>query len=303
MGNRRQFIKQIGIGLGAVGLGSQHLFASSVKERCITILHTNDVHSHLESFSKTHHRYPGMGGAAKRASLIQKIRQTHKNVVLLDAGDMFQGTPYFNFFNGEPEIKLMNAMKYDAATIGNHDFDLGSNNLALQLQKANFDVVNANYEIKNTDLSAQIFDYTVLQRADISIGVFGLGIDLTPLVDPDHIDQLQYTDPIEIANRTARYLREEKRCHIVICLSHLGYKYDSAKISDIVLAKNSEEIDLIIGGHTHTFLNEPTIIQNKQSKNVRVAQSGWAGIELGKIDLILGEKKEILNAKGLSIPV
>lgn len=302
MGNRRQFIKQFGLGLGAFSLGTQQVFAAP-KERSLTILHTNDVHSHLESFSVAHHRYPGMGGAAKRASLIHQIRQTHQNVLLLDAGDMFQGTPYFNFFNGEPEIKLMNAMRYDVATIGNHDFDLGSDNLALQLQKANFNVVNANYEIKNTALSSQISDYSIIFREDIRIGIFGLGIDLIPLIDPDHIDGLQYMNPIDIANKTASYLREEKHCHIVICLSHLGYKYDSEKISDISLAKSTQDIDLIIGGHTHTFLDEPTIIQNKQSKNVYVAQVGWAGLALGKIDLVLGQKKEILNAKGLSIPV
>lgn len=302
MGNRRHFIKQFGLGLTAFGFGQQFLQASPMQKH-LTILHTNDVHSHLEAFPDTHHKYPGQGGAAKRAGLITKIRQSHPNVLLLDAGDMFQGTPYFNFFNGEPEIKLMNAMGYDAATIGNHDFDLGTNNLALQLSKANFPVVNVNYAIKNTALFEQISDYTILHRDGIRIGVFGVGIDLNSLVDPDLIRKLTYVDPIDIANKTAMHLRKEKHCHIVICLSHLGYQYDSNKVSDIMLAESSHEIDLIIGGHTHTFLAEPTIIQNQQAKNVYVAQAGWAGVELGKIDMILGEKNEILNAKGLSISV
>lgn len=194
-------------------------------------------------------------------------------------------------------------MKYDAATIGNHDFDLGAKNLALQLQKANFPVVNANYELKNHPLSDHISAYTIVQKGGLRIGIFGLGIDLTPLVDPEHFGNLIYKDPIEIANKAAAHLRKEKHCHIVICLSHLGYQYDSNQISDIELAKSSSEIDLIIGGHTHTFLSEPTVIQNQQSKNVYVAQAGWAGLELGKIDIIFSEKKEILNAKGLSIMV
>ncbi|MCE3258483.1 MAG: 5-nucleotidase [Bacteroidetes bacterium] len=253
----------------------------------LTILYTNDQHSRIEPFPDNDPKFANEGGFAKRASLIEKIRSEEKNVLLLDAGDIFQGTPYFNYFSGEIEYKLMTLMKYDAVTFGNHDFDLGCENIAQQMPHAGFDFINSNYDLKDTALAGtkRVSPYKIYKKDNLRIGVFGLGIDLENLVDKRYTQGVIYTDPIASAEKWATVLKKDEKCDFVICLSHLGYKYDSNKVSDVILASQSRNIDLIIGGHTHTFLDSPDILKNSIGENVVVTQVGWAGIWLGRIDI------------------
>ncbi len=292
MADRREFIKGIFGGIALAGLSSLplDLFAKEDMTR-LTILHTNDVHSRIDPFPPNDPKYPNMGGVARRAALIKKIRSTEKNVLLLDAGDIFQGTPYFNLYGGELEFKLMSEMGYDASTLGNHDFDNGIDGLVKQMPNMNFPFLNANYSFNDTLLENKVNEYKIFRRGNLQIGVFGIGIELRGLVDPKLTGNILYNDPLVNANRISTLLKNEEKCDLVICLSHLGYKYNDKKVSDSVLAKESSNIDLIIGGHTHTFLDEPTLIINKDGKEVLIAQVGWAGIKLGRIDYYFDSKK------------
>ena len=269
----------------------------------LTILHTNDMHSQIDPFPMDGSRNEGMGGVAKRAALITKIRQEVDQVLLVDSGDIFQGTPYFNFFGGEVEIKSMSHMGYDAATIGNHDFDGGMTGLKKQLANANFDFVCSNYDFKNTPLQGAIKDYKIIQKGNIKIGLFGLGIELRGLVPQSLFGETQYRDPISVAQEKATILRHDLKCDLVICLSHLGYKYSGNIISDMDVAQQTEDIDLILGGHTHTFLRKPTIYTNKIGKEIMVSQAGWAGIILGRIDIVFekNRKNRCVNCKNIAI--
>ena len=292
---RRTFIQRTAAAGALLGTGSLGLmsFASRKDLKHITILHTNDVHSHIEPFEADHALYPGMGGAARRYSLIKSIRQENPNTLLLDAGDIFQGTPYFNFYGGELEFKLMSKMGYDAATIGNHDFDNGIEGLLAQLPHAEFQFVNANYDFSNTVLQGKIKPYKVFLKDGVKIGVFGLGIELEGLVSKKLYKETEFLDPVEIATEIVEKLKQEEKCDLVVCLSHLGYEYNSGKVSDMALAKATKDIDLIIGGHTHTFLPKPTVTQNAEGKNVLVNQVGWAGVNLGRIDFYLDASGKI----------
>ncbi len=302
---RRNFIKQLG---GAAALSMVDSLAipliSSDTQRQITILHTNDTHSHIEPFDADHSRNPNRGGVARRATIIEKIRQENKNTLLLDAGDIFQGTPYFNYFGGELEFKLMSMLKYDVATIGNHDFDNSIEGLYKQLPNAKFDFVSANYDFKNTVLDTHVKPYKIIVKDDIKIGIFGLGIELEGLVGKKMYKETGYFDPIEITQDITKKLKNEENCDLIICLSHLGYYYKNNpnKISDLNLAKATKDIDLIIGGHTHTFLPKPTIVKNLDDKNILVNQVGAYGINLGRIDFYFDENKN-KSANGTTILV
>ena len=294
--NRRDFLKYF-VGTSAVLAGLPALSNEALKKSDLvklTILYTNDVHSRIEPFPSNDPKHANMGGFARRSAVVESIRKENENVLLLDAGDIFQGTPYFNLYQGELEYKLMSLMKYDATTIGNHDFDLGIDNITKQMPHASFSFINCNYDFKDTDLknNKKISDYKVYQKGNIRIGVLGVGIDLNGLVTKENRQGLIYRNPIEGANKIAEILRHEKRCDFVVCLSHLGYQYSDNKVSDIVLAKESKFIDVIIGGHTHTFLEEPTKILNKQGIEVQVTQMGWAGIWLGRLDIYFDSYKK-----------
>lgn len=256
----------------------------------IVILHTNDVHSHIDPFPDNDPKYPGLGGVERRAAMIKAVRAKEKNVLLLDAGDIFQGTPYFNMYLGELEMKLMTEMGYDASAIGNHDFDGGLENLAKQLQHASFPLLCANYDFTGTPMEGKTQPYKIFVKEGVRVGVFGLGIEMAGLIDSRLYGKTVYLDPIVKAAEITHTLREKENCDIVVCLSHLGYKYENEKVSDLVLAKKSQGIDVIIGGHTHTFLDKPAIVKNREGKDVHVAQVGWAGIRLGKITIYTNKK-------------
>ena len=292
MGNRRNFIKQSGLGVIGFSLLPQFSLAKS-KDVKLTILHTNDMHSHIQPF--TSGRNKGLGGMAQRAALIKQIREQEEHVLLLDAGDIFQGTPYFNFYGGELEFKLMSEMRYDAATLGNHDFDNGLDGLQKQLPHANFPFLIANYDFSDTIVKDTFKPYKIFRKGDLKIGVFGIGIELEGLVPKKLYQNTVYQDPITTANHYATFLKKNQKCDLVICLSHLGFKYKSNKLSDMKFAQQTRDIDLIIGGHTHTFLKKPVNQLNLDKKEVLINQVGWAGINIGKIDFyfsqIDGEKK------------
>ncbi|MDV6169979.1 metallophosphatase [Flavobacterium sp. DG1-102-2] len=300
---RRDFIQKTAAGSALVlgGLSLNSFSAPNIKK--ITILHTNDVHSHIDPFPVDDPKYPNMGGAARRATAIQQIRQENPNTLLLDAGDVFQGTPYFNYYGGELEFKLMSMMQYDLCTMGNHDFDNGLEGFHKQLPHAKFDFVSANYDFKNTILDGIIKPYKIFIKDGIKIGVFGLGIELSGLVEKKNYKETVYNDPLGVAQDMARILRHTEKCDLVICLSHLGFMYkdESSKISDLTLARNTKDIDLIIGGHTHTFLTKPYIEKNADGKEVLVNQVGCYGLNLGQIDFYFEEGK--MSSKGRTIAV
>lgn len=252
----------------------------------ITLLHTNDTHSRIDPFPSGS-KYAGMGGTAKRASIINQIRKEEKNVLLVDAGDIFQGTPYFNVYGGELEFKLMSQMQYDAATLGNHDFDAGVEGLVKQLPHASFDFVNCNYLFNETPLENKINQFKIFEKEGVRIGITGVGIELAGLVPDNLFGKIKYENPIKKLNETALFLKNEKKCDLIICLSHLGYEYSSKKISDKILAANSENVHIIIGGHTHTFLDKPMKVNNLKNEPVIINQVGWAGLQLGRLDVFL----------------
>ncbi|WP_234735951.1 metallophosphatase [Tellurirhabdus bombi] len=297
---RRDFLKLLGTA-AVIGSVAPEALAGA-KTTKITILHTNDVHSRLDPFPMDGSRNAGKGGVARRAALIDQIRREQEAVLVFDAGDLFQGTPYFNFYNGEPEILAMNRMQYDAATIGNHDFDGGIENMRDQFAKAKFPFLIANYDFRNTVMEGRTEPYKIFNKGGIRIGVFGLGIEPKGLIPANLYKETRYLDPVETANNTAAMLRNDKKCNYVICLSHLGYDYKENTISDRRLAAQSRNLDLIIGGHTHTFLETPASVMNADGKPVLINQVGWAGIYLGRFDLVFEAGKATVQ-DGQAVPV
>tara|TARA_B100001175_G_scaffold77080_2_gene64389 strand:+ start:1408 stop:2313 length:906 start_codon:yes stop_codon:yes gene_type:complete len=299
---RRTFVKNTAASATFVSIGGLQLSCKKKNTTKITILHTNDVHSHIEPFGKNSGENANKGGVARRATMIDKLRRENANTLLLDAGDIFQGTPYFNYFGGELEFKLMSMLKYDAATIGNHDFDNGIEGLYNMLPHAKFDFLSANYDFKNTIMNTHVKPYKIFNKSGIKIGVFGLGVELKGLVDKKAFKETNYMDPIEISQDMSRILKIEKGCDLVICLSHLGYDYkNSSKVSDLKLARSTKNIDLIIGGHTHTFLNKPTQEINVEGKTVLVNQVGCFGLYLGRIDFYLESQNKFYKSEIISI--
>ncbi|RYD76799.1 MAG: twin-arginine translocation signal domain-containing protein, partial [Sphingobacteriales bacterium] len=289
--NRRGFIRAGGVASAVIAIGNPlSLFAAGETNK-LTILHTNDVHSRIEPFPMDGGRNQGLGGVAGRAALIKKIRAQEEHVLLLDAGDIFQGTPYFNLYGGELEMKLMSQMGYDAATMGNHDFDNGIEGFYKQLPNANFPILISNYDFSNTIMDKSTLPYKVFNKGSLKIGVFGIGIELDGLVNKVSYGETVYLDPIQKSNETASILKNELKCDLVICLSHLGYSYRNSKISDKLLAAATTNIDLIIGGHTHTFMETPEDVKNAAGKTTTINQVGWAGINLGRIDYIFEKQK------------
>lgn len=302
--NRRKFLKETALTGGALLASSIIPFDAfaAAENRKLTILHTNDVHSRLEPFPMDGSRNAGMGGVAARAALIKEIRAEAENVLLLDAGDIFQGTPFFNLYKGEPEIKAMSLMGYDAATIGNHDFDAGMENLATQLNHANFPMLVCNYDFTNTPMEGKTIPYKIFNKGNIKVGVLGIGIEGKGLIPDNLFGNTVYKNPIECANKTAEELKK-KGCDMIICLSHLGDKYSDDKISDEILAKECFDIDLIIGGHTHRFFTEPRKYTNRRGGDTLVNQVGWAGIQLGRLDYSFGrsQKKNLVKSNTVVI--
>lgn len=301
---RRKFIKSSLLAGAALGFGTEsiagELFFS--KNKTISILHTNDMHSRIEPFPNDGGRWANQGGMTKLAALVSKIRKEEDNVLLLDAGDVFQGTPYFNFFGGELEFKLMSKMGFDASTLGNHEFDNGLTGFYEQLQHANFPHIISNYDFSKTILNNNVLPYKIFRKSGLRIGVFGMGIELQGLVANKNFEATKYEDPVAVSREMVQELKS-KKVDLIICLSHLGYAYRSQKIDDLKLAANVSGIDLIIGGHTHTFLNEPTLIKNEEGHQTIVHQVGTGALRLGKVDFAFGKQNQIIQARANSLPI
>ena len=274
---RRDFLKYMLMGGVAMMTRPIESFATNTRvvgpvAKRLTILHTNDVHSHIDAFPANDEKYPGMGGYARRAAYIKQVREnTYRELLVFDCGDMFQGTPYFNFYKGKLEISLMNKMGIDAVTIGNHEFDNGLDILLDRVQEANFPFLNANYQFKDQRAQKLIRPYKVFERCGRRIGVFGLGVKLSGLVSKVNFGDTKYKDPISVADELARQLKRDEHCDLVIAITHIGYDRGSQP-DDLKLAAKTRYLDIILGGHTHTFLPEPTFVDNVVGKKVRVNQ-------------------------------
>lgn len=284
--NRRKFLRKIAIiGIGSTFIPSLFSNSNKKKKRKLIVLHTNDFHSRIDAFPANHPKYPNQGGIRALKGMIDEVKSENTNVLLLDCGDIIQGTPYFNLFGGNVEIEWMNKIGYHASTLGNHDFDGGIENLKKLIEKAKFPFINCNYGVKNTVLANKLLEYKIVKINNLKIGITGVGIDPQGLI-PDHLCKgVTYLDPIEQVNKIAKTLKEEKHCDFVICISHLGFEYKNDQVSDKVLATKTRNVDLILGGHTHTFLDAPISVENLDKKKVLVNQAGWAGLRLGKIEI------------------
>lgn len=295
--DRRIFIKNLSAGLAGITIGATPLELLARDELVtITILHTNDIHCHIEPFEGSNERYAGKGGLAKIAQLASLERQKNRNTLLFDAGDMFQGTPYFNYYKGELILKTMSAAGYDAGTIGNHEFDNGLQGILDPLPNATFPVINSNYDFSDTILHNKFPEWKIFNRSGIKIGVYGLGIELEGLVGKKHFENTIYNDPITTATKMESFLKNEKKCDLVVCLSHLGLRYKEKKINDLELARQTRFTDLIIGGHTHTYLENALIEKNKLEEPVIVNQAWWGGLVVGKIEFTFEREKRIKKA-------
>lgn len=304
---RRDFLKTSALGAAGLTLAGPGLItsaAAAVAPVRLTILHTNDMHSRIDPFPAGSAQWADQGGMARRAALVARIRQEQPNVLLLDAGDIWQGTPYFNFFGGELEYKLMSQMHYDAATLGNHDFDNGLQGLEKQLPHAQFPFLIANYDFSQTALKGRFQPYKVFVKQGVRVGVFGVGIEMAGLISDKNYGATKYLDPVAVAREQAQHLRTVEKCDLVVCLSHLGYQYESAKLDDLKLAAAVPGLDLIIGGHSHTFLDAPTVVEGPQGHKTLVNQVGWSGIKLGRLDYVFDRAtggKSVAAADVLSI--
>jgi 5'-nucleotidase len=258
------------------------------KVQNLTILHSNDTHSQVESLEEGK-RDAHCGGYARRMGFITQQRELDPNILLLDGGDFCQGTPYFNFYHGRVEVEAMNYMKYDVVTLGNHEFDYGVDTLAAMLKTAKFDIVCANYDVTNSPLEDIVKPYTIIRRGNLRIGVFGIGVEPTGLITEKNFHPLQYLDPVTTAQEIADMLKNKKKCDIVICISHQGtHPGQNGKMSDIELAEATRNIDIIIGAHSHKIVNN-LYIKNQDGDSVLLAQVGKAGARIGKIELKMTE--------------
>ncbi len=272
--------------IGAVVL-LQPLAAQQTKE--LDILHTSDTHSRIEPVDpQSADKLAGLGGVVRRLGFIKQFRREHPAMLLFDCGDFSQGTPYYNFFRGELEVEMMNLMGYDAMTIGNHEFDFGLENMARLYRMARFPVVCANYDVAGTVLEGLVKPYVVLEREGLRIGVFGLSPRLEGLVQASRCEGVVYKDPVAAAQAVVDTLRGAERCDVVVCLSHLGLLgVDSEVPGDEALLSATRGIDLLLGGHTHTFLEQPAWLPDADGKQVPVMHTGKNGAYVGQLKMRL----------------
>ena len=269
------------------------LLAAAKDETLITVLHTNDTHSQIDPIVETDKVHPGQGGVARRATLVKKVRQENPNTLLIDAGDVLQGTPYFNFYKGEVEYKAMSMIGYDAGTIGNHEFDNGVPALARALEFANFDIVSTNYDLRGSPLESKVKTHVVKQIGGVRIGLFGLGIRPQGLITDENFAPLKYLDPVRMSRGAVQLLREQEKCQLVLCMSHLGY-YATPRgdeFGDTQLAAEVDGIDFIASGHTHTFMDKPVLQKTPNGSNTVIFQVGQSGIYVGRVDFTLKDGK------------
>ena len=311
--NRRKFLQTSLVGGAALAIPanlsafispkvwsalSEPLLDVAAGETLITILHTNDTHSQIDPVDDTDKTYGGKGGVARRATLVKRVRKENPNTLLIDAGDVFQGTPYFNFYKGEVEYKAMSLIGYDVVTLGNHDFDNGVEALVAAMKFAKFDFVSTNYDVRGTALEARVKPYAVRSFGDVRVGMFGLGVSPDNLITPDNFKGVKYLDPVRMARGVVRLLREQEKCHLVIGMSHLGYYANprANEIGDSQVAAQVGGIDFIASGHTHTFMQKPVLQKNPDGKDTIIFQVGKSGIYVGRVDFKLKGGQVVASA-------
>lgn len=265
------------------------LQAKNVKH--LVIIHTNDTHSRIEPLPASDRDNPNTGGVVRRATYMNEVRKQNKNVLLFDAGDFVQGTPYFNLFKGEVEIGAMDKMKYDAGTLGNHEFDNGLSGLAEIVKKATYPIVNCNYDFSNTPLRGLIQPYVILRKFGMKIGVIGVGVDPQGLIQSEKYEGMVFNPIINSVNKYARILKIQEKCDLIILLSHIGFESAPGVVNDPEVAQNSKYVDIIIGGHSHTYLETPQMYKNLDGKDVLVYQMGKSGSFIGRIDVDMEQVK------------
>lgn len=263
---------------------------AAAKVRQLLILHTNDTHSCVLPLNPNlaDTMLAGRGGFLRRAAMIDQMRKEDKDLLLLDSGDFSQGSPYYTMFKGDVETELMNIMGYDAATIGNHEFDFGLENMARIFRKAKFPIVCANYDFTGTVVEGLVKPYVIIKRKGVRIGIFGLSPKLDGLVMASTCAGVRYSDPIKTANAVADKLKNEEKCDVVICLSHLGW--DEAGLNDMEMMAKTRNIDLVLGGHSHSYFKTLNHVRNLDGKDVPNDQNGKHGIFVGKITLSLEKR-------------
>lgn len=290
--SRKEFLKRsAALVAGAalpVWMGNENRLIAAKPD--LTILYTNDTHARLDPFPDNAVQHAGLGGIARRASLVKKIRSEVDNVLLLDAGDVFQGTPWFDVYGGKVDLKLMTEMNYDAMAVGNHEFDRGPDGFADAAQKAGFPILASNYNVHNTPMNPYVRRLLVKSTGGFRVGLFGLGIELEGVVPKELRGDVRSRNPEAWARGMTNSLRDYHKCDFVICLSHLGYRYNDSRIDDMKLAQKVAGMDLIIGGHTHTFLDDPVPVSNPDGNTTMVTQMGHGGVRLGRIDLNLNSR-------------
>jgi len=311
--DRRKFLKTSIVGSAALALPNavSQLLSPSVRaaisepllelaagETLITILHTNDTHSQIDPIPDSDKQWGGKGGVARRATLVKEVRSQNPNTLMVDAGDVFQGTPYFNFYKGEVEYKSMSLIGYDVVTLGNHDFDNGVDALAAAMKFANFEFVSTNYDMRGTPLGSRVKPSAVRTFGDVRVGMFGLGISPDNLITPENFRGVKYLDPVGMARGAVRLLRDREKCQLVVAMSHLGY-YPNPKgdqVGDTQLAAQVGGIDFIASGHTHTFMEKPYLQKNPEGKDTIIFQVGKSGIYVGRVDFKIKDGQVVASA-------
>jgi 5'-nucleotidase len=263
----------------------------AAQEKSLVLLQLNDTHSRIDPMPLNDVRNADKGGVIRQETYIREVRKEKKNVCLFHSGDMVQGTPYFNLFGGKVETAVANRMKIDAACLGNHEFDNGLDFLVGIIRRADFPFITTNLDFTGTPVEGLTKKYLILKRGGLKIGVIGLMISPEGLIAKKNYAGMKYLDPLESANQTADFLKNEKKCDLVICLSHLGYYPTEDRFGDVTLAKKSRNIDIILGGHTHTFLQQPVREVNLDGKEVYIEQTGSYGINVGRTDIVLEKVK------------
>ncbi len=262
-------------------------------ETLITVLHTNDTHSQIDPILENDKTWAGKGGVARRATLVKRIRKENPNTLLIDAGDVLQGTPYFNFYKGEVEYKAMSMIGYDAGTLGNHEFDNGVESLSKALQFANFDIISTNYDVRGSALESKVKTHAVKQVGGVRVGLFGMGVSPEGLITPDNFKPVKYLDPVRMARGVVKLLREQEHCTLVLGMSHLGYFANPKEneVGDTQVAGQVDGIDFIASGHTHTFMKAPVLQKTPNGHDTIIFQVGKSGIYVGRVDFTVRDGK------------
>ncbi len=255
----------------------------AAQDKQLVVLHTNDTHSTIEPLNPNLNdkNLAGRGGFIRRLQFLKQQREEHPDLLYFDSGDFSQGSPYYTLFKGDVEVGLMNMMGIDAATIGNHEFDFGLETMAHLFKMANFPIVCANYDFTGTPLEGLVKPWVIIKRNGVKIGVFGLSPQLDGLVEKHNCEGVKYLDPVAKALEVATLLKKKKKCDMVICISHLGWDVDVT--DDIQMVAGTRYIDLVLGGHSHTYFEELRYVKNLDGQNVPVDQNGKHGLWIGKM--------------------